>query len=298
MFKHILVPLDGSRLAESALVPASLLAQTLGAPVTLIHVIEQGARPEVHKDRHLTETNEALAYLNEVAVRAFPPAVKVKTHVHSAAVDDVAQSIVRHAQEEFEPDLIVMCSHGSGGMRDLLFGNIAQQIVARGTTPVLFAKPKDGASSFQLRQICVPLESESIHDDCLPYAEELARAFDAELYLLSVVPTFGTLAGADAAAGNLMPATTAALLEMKEENAAEHLQEHLDALRAAGLRVTAEVARGDPASVIVKSAEQNGSDLIVLSTHRKVGMDAFWARSVAPNVANRSSLPLLLIPLK
>jgi len=298
MFKHILVPLDGSHLAEAALAPAGLLAQTLGAPVTLIHIIEQGARSEVHNDRHLTATDEALAYLREVAGRAFPSTVQVETHVHSAAVEDVAQSIVQHAQEEFEPDLIVMCSHGRGGMRDLLFGSIAQQVVARGTTPLLLVKPEEAASPFTLKRICVPLESESIHDNCLPIAEELAHAFDAELYLLSVVPTFATLAGAQAATGNLLPATTSALLEMKEENAAEHLQEHLDALRAAGLRVTAEVARGDPAAVIVKSAEQAQSDLIVLSTHRKAGMNAFWARSVAPNVANRSALPLLLIPLK
>jgi nucleotide-binding universal stress UspA family protein len=115
---------------------------------------------------------------------------------------------------------------------------------------------------------------------------------------LSVVPTFGTLAGERAATGNLLPGTTAALLEIKEENASGHLQEHLDALHAAGLRAAAEVARGDAASEIVKSAEKAGADLIVLSTHRKAGMGAFWARSVAPNVANRSGLPLLLIPLK
>ncbi len=66
----------------------------------------------------------------------------------------------------------------------------------------------------------------------------------------------------------------------------------------AGRRAAAEVARGDPASEIVKSAEKAGADLIVLSTHRKAGIGAFWARSVAPNVANHSTLPLLLIPLK
>jgi nucleotide-binding universal stress UspA family protein len=96
----------------------------------------------------------------------------------------------------------------------------------------------------------------------------------------------------------MLPITTAALLDIKEENATEHLQEHLDALHSAGLRAAAEVARGDPASEIVKSAEKAGADLIVLSTHRKAGMSAFWARSVAPNVANHSTLPLLLIPLK
>ena len=299
MFKHILVPLDGSHLAEAALAPAALIAQTLGAPVTLIHIIEQGARREVHKNRHLTEADEAQAYLREVVARAFPSDTKVETHVHSAAVEDVAQSIVQHAQEEFAPDLIVMCTHGKSGVRGLLFGSIAQQVVAHGTTPLLLVRPKEKGETFQLKRIFVPLDSESIHDDSLPLSEELARAFDAELYLLSVIPTFGTLAGERAATGSMLPVTTAALLDIKEENATEHLQEHLDALHAAlALRVTAEVARGDPATVIVKSAEKVGADLIVLSTHRKAGMGAFWARSVAPNVANRSKVALLLIPLK
>jgi nucleotide-binding universal stress UspA family protein len=298
MFKHILVPLDGSRLAEAALAPAALIAQTLGAPVTLIHIIEQDARREVHKERHLTETDEAQMYLREVAARAFPSTMKVETHVHSAAVEDVARSIVEHTEEEFEPDLIVMCTHGKSGMRDLLFGSIAQQVVAQGTTPLLLVRPNEAGGTFQLNKIFVPLDSESVHDDGLSLSEELARTFDAELYLLSVIPTFGTLAGERAATGSMLPATTAALLEIKEENAITHLQEHLDTLQAAGLRVTAEVARGDPAAEIVKSAEKTGADLIVLSTHRKAGMGAFWARSVAPTVANRSSLPLLLIPLK
>ena len=122
-----------------------------------------------------------------------------------------------------------------------------------------------------------------------------AKAFKSELHLLSVIPTFGTLAGEQAAAGNLMPATTQAFLDMKEENVGNHLQEHVESLRNKGLNASAEIARGDPASVISKAAEN--MDLIILSTHRRKGMGAFWARSVAPKVAQKTKIPLLLIPL-
>lgn len=296
MFQNILVPLDGSRLAEAALPPAAAFAEKFGVQVTLIHIIEQDAPSEVHRDRHLTEAGEANIYLDELARGAFPPSVKVNTHVHTASVDNVAQSIVEHSNE-FESTLIVLCSHGNGGMRDLLFGSIAQQVVARGVSPVLLVKPGEKSESFTLNRIFVPLDIESIHDRSLPISQDLARAFDAELYLISVVPTFGTLSGEQAAASSLMPATTTALLNMEEENTRSHLKEHQEHLQASGLRVTSEVARGDPASVIVKSAERTQSDLIMLSTHRKAGMDAFWARSVAPQVANKSTKPLLLIPL-
>src|SRR5450830_595606 len=85
MFKHILVPLDGSKLAESALPVAASLAKTLKAPVTLLHVIEQGAPEEVHRDRHLTDSAEAEAYLSGIAQSDFPPKTKVDWHVHTAA---------------------------------------------------------------------------------------------------------------------------------------------------------------------------------------------------------------------
>ena len=68
MFKNILVPLDGSKLAETAVSPAASLAKTLGAPVTLLHIIEKDAPQEVHSDHHLTKPDEASAYLQKVAL--------------------------------------------------------------------------------------------------------------------------------------------------------------------------------------------------------------------------------------
>jgi len=111
MFKNILVPLDGSKLAEASLAPAAFLAQTFKSPVTLLHILEQDAPAEVHKERHLTQPDEAEAYLKEAA-RAFPAGVKIETHVHTLPVADVVGSIVEHAVTEFRPDLIVMCTHG------------------------------------------------------------------------------------------------------------------------------------------------------------------------------------------
>jgi nucleotide-binding universal stress UspA family protein len=294
MFKNILVPLDGSKLSEASLAPAAYLAQKLKSPVTLLHIIEQDAPAEVHKERHLTQPEEAEAYLKEAA-RAFPAGVKVETHVHTVPVADVVRSIVEHATTEFQPDLIVMCTHGRGGMRDVLFGNIAQQVVARTTTPLLLIKL--AASGFKLEKILVPLDPDSAHDDSLPLAESLAKFFDPQLHLLSVIPTFSTLGGEQAAISTLMPAATQALLDLKEETAQRDLRDHVDELRDAGLQAVAQTLRGDPASTIVKIAEQSGVDMIILSTHGKAGMGAFWARSVAPKVAQSTKTPLLLMPL-
>ena len=295
MFKNILIPLDGSNLSEASLIPAAILAEKFKAPVTLLHVIEQDAPSEVHADRHLTKPDEALEYLEDIAKRSFPPKVKVKTHVHTAPVSDVTRSIVEHVTTEFQPDLIVICTHGKGGIRDALYGNIAQQIAAQGETPLLLIKPV--SPRFKLEKILVPLDPDSAHDYSFPFAESLAQAFNAELHLLSVIPTFGTLAGEQAAAGSLMPVTAQAFLDMKEENARQDLQRHVEALQKNGLTAYVEIARGDPASIIIKAAENSPINLIVLSTHRRKGIGAFWARSVAPKVAQKTKLPLLLIPL-
>lgn len=295
MFEKILVPLDGSPLSEASLGAAALLAQTLHSPVTLLHVIEQGAPSQVHEERHLTDSEEAQAYLRQVAARAFPAGVKVNTHVHTAPVSDVARSIVEHAANEFQPDLIVTCTHGRGGVRDLLFGSIAQQVVAQGTTPLLLIKPE--ARPFRMQSILLPLDADSFHDDSLEVGESLAHSFRSRLALLSVIPTYGTLTGEQALASSLMPSATQAVLHLREQNARDHLAEHAQAFEKAGVTASAIVARGDPASIIVKMAEQLPADLIILSTHRKAGISAFWARSVAPKVAQLTRTPLLLIPL-
>lgn len=297
MFENILVPLDGSNLAETALAPAASLATTLGASVVLLHVIEKNAPQEVHHDRHLTKSGEANAYLSSVAARAFPAGVRVETHVHTAEVKDVAASLIEHTGE-FNPDLVLMCAHGKSGFRDLIFGGIAQQVLAASQTPLLLLQPKTfEPRAFIIRRMLVPLDSESLHDDSLPYAEQLAKAYGAELYLLTVIPTLGTLTGEKGATSVLLPTTTKAFLDLKEQAAREHLQAHLEELAKQGYKAKAEVARGDPAAVIAETAETVKADLILLSTHSKAGIDAFWARSVAPNVVKKTKLPLLLIPL-
>jgi nucleotide-binding universal stress UspA family protein len=298
MFKHLLVPLDGSRMAESALPAARYLASTLKASVTLVHIIERDAPQAVHGDRHLTRPDEAYSYLKNVAQSAFSDDLCVEQHVHTNQIADMARGILDHVGE-LTPDLIVMCTHGRGGLRTLLLGAIAQQVVARGATPVLLVRPtgRRSGAPFIITRVLVPLDGTASHEQGLPLAVELARACAATVHLVLVVPTVGTLSGHQAATGMLLPRATEAVLELVQQDAAEYLQRHLIQLEAQGISGRAEVCRGDPTGAIVATAKRAGVDLIVLGTHGKVGTDAFWSGSVAPKVSNRSRLPLLLVPL-
>ncbi len=299
MFKHLLVPLDGSTLAEAALPAAARLAALLGARVTLVHVIERDAPQEIHGERHLTNPDEARAYLDETAMRAFPPGIPVEKHVHTSEVSNVAQSIVEHVGE-LGPDLIVMCTHGRGGLRRWVFGRIAQQVVNRGTTPVLLIQPTaaEAVPPFECRRMLVALDGNPEHEEGLDVAAALATECGAELYLVMVVHTFGTLPGERAASAMMLPGATHALLDMAEHDAEEYLGRYAAQLKATGLPVSARVGRGEPAATIVAAAEEANVDMIVLATHGKTGTDAFWSGSATPNVTSRTSIPLLLVPVQ
>ncbi len=299
MFQRILVPLDGSRLAESALPAAAYLSGTFGVPVTLFHVMERRAPEEIHGERHLTDPEEAGTYLAEVAVRAFSSDTPVERHVHIAEADDVARSIAEHAGE-LGSDLIVMCTHGRGGLRGWMFGRIAQQVVGLGATPVLLVHP-DGTGrsrTYSCKRMLVALDGNPDHEEGLTVAAGFAKICGAELRLIMAVHLVDTLSGEQAATAKILPRATHALLDLAAQEAKEYLNRHVTALRSEGFPATAEVRRGDPPTVIVDIAERTRADLIVLGTHGKTGMDAFWSGSATPDVAKRSAVSLLLVPVR
>jgi nucleotide-binding universal stress UspA family protein len=298
MLKQVLVPLDGSRLAEAALPPAAYLARKLGAEVTLVHIIEHDAPQAIHGERHLADPEETYAYLDEVAHSAFPTELHVKGHVDAGQTADVAHGIVNHTAE-LNSDLIVMCTHGQGGLRDLLFGSIAQQVVALGTIPVLLIRPTGIGKEqpFTCRKLLVPLDGIHGHEQGLGMAVELGHACGAELHLLLVVPTLSTLSGSYAAAGRFLPGATNQVLELSQKEAEAYLHRRLSELQAQGVSAKAQIGRGEPVANIIAKARKTGADLIVIGTHGKAGIDALWSGSIAPKVSNRSLLPLLLVPI-
>ena len=286
-------------MAEVSLPVAVSLARTLGAAVTLFHVIERDAPQDIHGERHLTSPEEARGYLDEVAARFFPADIPVERHVHVGEVNDVARSIAEHVGE-LGPDLIVMCTHGRGGLRGLMFGSIAQQVVRLGTTPVLLVPPVATGSSpaFSCNRMLVALDGNPDHEEGLNIAASLAKIGGGELFLIMAVHTINTLSGEQAVTAKLLPGATHALLDLDEKDAKEYLHRHLTTLQAAGFAATADVHRGDPVVVILGASKRTMADLIVLATHGKTGMDAFWSGSATPNVTSRSVIPLLLVPVR
>ncbi|MCB2147819.1 MAG: universal stress protein [Deltaproteobacteria bacterium] len=298
MFKHILVPLDGSGLAESALPAAAALATALDARVTLIHIIEAGASPSIHGERHLTDTVEAQDYLEEIGRRAFPSGFGFDCHVHTAAMKDVAGGIVLH-EGELAPDLVVMCTHGRGGLRQMLFGRIAQQVAASGTIPVLLVRPRETerARPFACRLILAPMDGTSLHAKGLAMAADLARTLPARLELLTVIPTVGKLTGRQVTTSRFAPGTTQAMLELETVQLQEDLAGQAARFVSLGIPTGTRVARGEPAATIAAVADELDADLIAIGTHGKIGAEAFWTQSIGARLLARTVRPVLLVPV-
>jgi nucleotide-binding universal stress UspA family protein len=272
------------------------VASRFHAQVTLLHIMERNPPAVIHGEPHLTGVAQAQAYLEEIAIELRSSDIPVEIHVHQDKEDNVARSIVQHAQE-MNADLVIMCTHGHGGLRELLFGSNAQQALQQGTQSILLLFPRedDAVLPFKLQRILVPLDGTAVHEPALPAAITIARTFGAELHLVLVIPTLATLSGEKAVSGLLLPSTTRALLDLSQQGAADYLEQAIARCHAAGVVAQAEALRGDIVPVVLGLAERLNVDLIVLASHGRTGLDALFTGSVASRIAGRRIRPLLLV---
>ncbi len=290
-FKRILVPLDGSRLAEAVLPTAVALGECLGAKLMLLHIIEEHAPQTVHGEPHLTSTQQADAYLSEIARRY--EGMQFEQHVHGTEEQNVAQSIASHVTEH-DVDMVALCTHGRGGPRRVVWGSIAQQVLRRVNAPVLLVRPQmPSVTSF--KSILVPLDGMPSAEMALPAASQIARACAAQLYLVNVVPTVETVTGDLQAAARLTPLSTAAALNAKEEQSRDYLEQTAKRLRSEGVQANPFVRRGETVPSLAEAAHQTKADIVVIATHARVGLDAVWTGSVTATLVGKVTKPMLMI---
>ena len=142
MIKRLLVPLDGSELAEEALVIAGDLAESLDGVIVLARVVPPPVpgrfyAPNLLEQVREAQTREAEAYLASAAERLKEDRLHVETRVEAG---EVATTLVRLAEQE-RCQLIVMGSHGLGGLGWHVFGSVAQKVLHASHCPVLIVRP-------------------------------------------------------------------------------------------------------------------------------------------------------------
>lgn len=144
MYSKILVPLDGSALAERAIPHAEEIAKGTGAELILIQVIgipladAPEAGPAEEEKAFQAEVDSARAYLESIGVRLRPAGMKVRSVV---ARGDADSEILGFAHRE-NVDILVMSTHGRSGISKLLMGSVAQKVMLTTKRPVLLVKPE------------------------------------------------------------------------------------------------------------------------------------------------------------
>ena len=316
MFQRIIVTLDGSSSSEAALPAAEELAHRLGSSLVLLHVIESRPPKAVHGEHHIATSAEAEGYLAPVVVRLTAAGLRASSHVHDSGAREnadsrgVAASVAAH-EAEFGNDLAVMAAHGKHGLTEALSGSLPLKVAASGAAAVLLVPQPlsaaargaggagtavQGAVAFSPRRLLVPLDGRSEHEAALPAAVALAKAFGLSMHLLAVVPrNAGDSGGPGIAFARLAPAMSSASLEYAAEGEERYLAGVAARMAAQGVTADWRVLRGRPAKAIVAAAQEG--DLLVLSTHRKLGIDASLDGCVAFGVARLWRGAMIIVPV-
>ena len=289
----ILVPLDGSDLAERALTVAAELARRGGSALRLVHVHLPVAANPIHVEglpvidehfRSLGRDHEQ-AYLERVRDRL---AAGVSTSV--ALLDGPPATTLADDARTKGAGLIVMTTHGRGGIERALLGSVADELVRISPVPLLLVRDGRGGVSSHFRRIVVPLDGSPLSERILEHALYLAHSdLPAELVLINVVqpPPRGNWAGNAPSEGDTAP---------HEENARRYLDGVARRLTAAGARVQASVlVSADVASAVVNFARDENADVIALATHGRSGLRRLALGSVADRVVRTTTTPVLVV---
>jgi len=282
MYTKILVPLDGSRLAEQILPYTSLLAGAFEIPVELLRVDDSGALAP-------SKGNE---YLKEIGDWAFPASVKFH---HSIEVANPTEAILRHAAAD-RRTLIAMATHGLSGIHGWVMGSVAYKVVHATRNPVLLIRPTeegDPGIAVKLGTVLVPLDGSGLADRILPHVNALAKSLNLEVTLIRAytLPPDTYILGD----GLYMDALARQRAAFKQE-IDDYLTGKAEELRAGGLsRLSPIATHGDPAEQIIDFARNTQNSLIAMSTHGRSGVGRWLMGSVAEKIVHHSRNPVLLI---
>ncbi len=306
MIQRILVPLDGSAIAEQALPHAATLARAFDASLVLARVPEPLLVPVMSAGVWITRSVEseeahedAAAYLNEVRGRDELAGIAIETmHPTHPVVHGLLDAIaVQRA------DMLVMTSHGHTGPDRWIFGSVADKLVHVAPVPAYVvrarrpsdagetaadadagapAAPISAVGGIAIRKIIVPLDGSALAEQALPAAETLGRRTGATLVLvrIPVVPGYLTV----------VPETAGWIPEQLAESAHEaetYLESRAAEIRERGLDVDVEVRvvmGGTVADGILAEAEQEEAEVIVISSHGRSGLGRWLFGSVANRV--------------
>ena len=292
MYRRILIPLDGSPLAEQVLPLAKMFAARFKATVVLFQSVAPihetlRVEGEMFQADEQTELGRwrAREYLESIHPDFAAAGITVEREVRVGAP---APSILEVA-EQAEIDLIAMTTHGRTGVGRWVYGSVADKVLHGARVPLLLVRASEQPVAPQpLTRILVPLDGSELAERALAPARQLAAEFDAELLLLRVweTPLYGV---------EDPPSVMEALEQAASASAKDYITHGMCQLQAQGVPVRGETKNGAVAESILEQAQDSATNLIVMSTHGRSGVSRWVMGSVADRVLRASPVPVLLI---
>ena len=300
MYKTLMVPLDGSDFAEQALPMARHLAARTGARIHLVHVIRPFPdsdlkAPDVDMEWIAEARKGTEGYLEDWAARIRE---EDGIEVAVAALEGRVVPALRGYAAKEKVDLVVLTTHGAGGVQRWWLGSVADGLVRTVQRHLLLVRPWDDTEDRapaepRFQKVVVPLDGSDFAERALEPASALAREFGAELALLRVVPAPVELTSIYGMAG----------VRMEGEGHRRRVQEAQDYLdrvleRFGDLEVSAALGEeGEAADGVVRGAREMQADVMVLSTRGRGGVARAVLGSVADKVIRSTALPVLVVPV-
>jgi nucleotide-binding universal stress UspA family protein len=274
MFETILVPLDGSKLAEAVLSQVRKVLFRKDAEVILVRAVSvpsgtEGTTPELMESLQI----QATWYLEEQAQILHEQGVRVRTILR---VGDPAR-VILDAASRTEADLIAMTTHGRSGLRRWAFGSVAERVIRASKVPVLALRSftATGAEAprrdLTLNRILVPISDADLSLNVIEPAIELAQLFGASVRVLHVCE--------GGACTMPVPQITRAF----------------ERFRDAGIGVEPLMKEGDAAAQVLDACAETESDLIAMTTHGRAGLSRWMLGSVTEKILRASKVPMLIV---
>jgi nucleotide-binding universal stress UspA family protein len=303
MYRSILVPLDGSELAEWALPAAIHIARRESAQIELLSITQLApAGIGVITDRGdgienwRATAGASLDYLAEIAARINQTCSVAVKPIAQFGLDDPASQLIEHSHE-MDADLIVMATHGHGRFKRFWTGSVADSVVRKSRIATLLIRPGEGTIDLErepeFRHILVPLDASPAAETVVDHAIALGGV-DADYTLITVLPLLP--APIDELA--VMPTVEDERTRRSREDAAQTMLDVVAEriwLRNQRYRVSSVMCTGSSAAhAIVDYAVSQGVDLIAMTTHGRGGALRVMMGSVADAVARQATIPVLL----
>lgn len=281
--RKILLALDGSEFSETAIDTTAALARRLNAELHLVRVTSPllSTAPELFPNLGQEFTNQAQDgardYLQSLAGRFAGVGLQLHTPLGNP------KEVISQVAMEQACRLVVMASHGRTGVARWLLGSTAEFVLRHVESAVLLLRPQAMPSPRgNFHHVLVPVDGSATSREVLakvgPYLADGAK--------VSVLRATGLTARDYTLLNNAQEVTSYV----------QHLREQLGHLDAHGLKVEPQVIDGEAADSIVHFAEQNGCDLIAMSTHGRTGFRRFILGSTTEKVARQAACPVLAFP--